>query len=38
MNETRQTELFLEISKNLGEINAKVGSLCDAIRSHEDRL
>ena len=33
-----QTKLFIEISRNLGEINSKLGSLCETIARHELRL
>ena len=33
-----QTKLFIEISRNLGEINSKLGSLCETIAKHEVRL
>lgn len=33
-----QTKLFIEISRNLGEINSKLGSLCETIAKHESRI
>lgn len=33
-----QTKLFIEISRNLGEMNSKLGSLCETIAKHEVRL
>lgn len=33
-----QTKLFIDISKNLGEINTKLGTMCDAIAKHESRI
>lgn len=33
-----QTKLFIEISRNLGEINSKMGNLCETIAKHESRI
>ncbi len=33
-----QTKLFIDISRNLGEINSKLGSLCEVIAKHESRI
>ena len=33
-----QTKLFIDISRNLGEINSKLGSLCETIARHELRI
>jgi len=33
-----QTKLFIEISRNLGEINSKMSHLCETIAKHEMRL
>ena len=33
-----ETKIFIDISKNLGEINSKIGQLCDTIAKHEQRI
>lgn len=38
MNETETTKLFIDISKNLGEINSKIGTLCETLAKHEQRI
>lgn len=38
MTKEKETELFIEISRSLGEMNSKLGALCDAISKHEQRI
>lgn len=32
------SDIFIDLSKNIGEMNANIGNLCAAIQSHENRL